>query len=429
VIAACSNGTTTSPSTAGSPPVASGPAASGPAGSPATGQIGGQVTVWTAWGGNELKAFQAVLKPFTDKSGVQVLATTVRDFSQLAINVDAGTPLPDIAGPPTPDKLGDWASKGIIKPLESYLDFAAYSNDTNPALLKVGVVDGKHYQEMVKTQVKGLQWYNAKTFTGTPPKTYDELFAIKPPGGAKLFCVGLESGDASGWPASDMLANIVMRQSGPDVYTSWYQGKQKWTSPEIKAAYQVFGKFVSDANVYGGPNTVLSTAFGRAGKPLFASPPGCLFLEQATFIPSFFLEDYPNLKPKDDFDFFPDPSINSQFDGTIEGFWDSFAMYNDTPQSRALMQYMATAEAQQIWVDAGGTLAALKTITKYPDPIFAHAAQVAADAKNILPTAGDQMPSDMQHAFWKSTLDFTNDQSKLDDILANLDQVQAASYK
>jgi alpha-glucoside transport system substrate-binding protein len=104
-------------------------------------------------------------------------------------------------------------------------------------------------------------------------------------------------------------------------------------------------------------------------------------------------------------------------------------MYNDTPQSRALMQYMATAEAQQIWVDAGGTLAALKTITNYPDPIFKHASEVAAQAKNILPTAGDQMPSDMQHAYWKSLLDFTNDQSQLDSILANLDQVQTASYK
>jgi hypothetical protein len=38
------------------------------------------------------------------------------------------------------------------------------------------------------------------------------------------------------------------------------------------------------------------------------------------------------------------------------------------------------------------------------------------------------MPADMQRAFWKSLLDFTNDPSQLDSILANLDQVQAASY-
>jgi len=37
------------------------------------------VTVWTAWGGNELKAFQDVLKPFTAKTGIKVHISTVRD--------------------------------------------------------------------------------------------------------------------------------------------------------------------------------------------------------------------------------------------------------------------------------------------------------------------------------------------------------------
>jgi ABC-type glycerol-3-phosphate transport system substrate-binding protein len=63
------------------------------------------VTVWTAWGGTELKAFQDVLKPFHDKTGITVHLTTVRDANQLAINVDAGTSLPDIAQGPSVDKV------------------------------------------------------------------------------------------------------------------------------------------------------------------------------------------------------------------------------------------------------------------------------------------------------------------------------------
>ena len=35
----------------------------------------------------------------------------------------------------------------------------------------------------------------------------------------------------------------------------------------------------------------------------------------------------------------------------------------------------------------------------------------------------------MNKAFWRATLDFTKDQSKLDSILANLDNVQKSSYK
>jgi hypothetical protein len=73
-------------------------------------------------------------------------------------------------------------------------------------------------------------------------------------------------------------------------------------------------------------------------------------------------------------------------------------------------------------------LAASKDITTYPDPLGENAAKILQGSKNILLTAGDYMPADMQRAFWKSLLDFTNDQSQLDSILSNLDQVQASSY-
>src|SRR5713226_3533178 len=298
------------------------------------------VTVWTAWGGSELKAFQDVLKPFHDQTGINVHLTTVRDANQLSINVDAGTSLPDIAPGPSVDKVKDWVGKSVMKPVETALgsDFSAYIANTYPALttppsgqsddLYIGVVGGKHYELMVKTQVKGLFWYNKKVFTATAPKTFDDLLAIQPPAGVKLFCVGLESGGASGWPASDMIDNIIMRQSGDKIYTDWINGKVKFSDPAIKLGYQTYLKEVSNTTAYGGPNTVLSTAFQRAGKPLFATPPGCLFLEQATFIPSFFKEDYPSLQAGTDFDFFAHPSVHSQYDGNVNGFYDQFAMYN-----------------------------------------------------------------------------------------------------
>ena len=410
---------------------------SGTGGATGGATTGGTITLWTAWGGQELKTFRDVLKPFTDRTKIDVRITTVRDVAQLAINVEAGTTLPDIAGPPTPDKIKDWASKGIMKPLESFLDMAAYTKDTYSALttcassdcIGIGVVGGKHYQLFVKTQVKGLFWYNAKVFKGDPPKTWDDLLKVPVSGNQKRFCVGLESGDASGWPATDMIENIVMRQSGADVYQKWIDGTQKWTSPEIKQAFQAFGQTVSADNVFGGPTTVLSTNFGRAGKPLFANPPSCLFLEQATFITNFFKEDYPNVKSVEDYNFFPHPSFNAANAGNIEGFADSFVMYNDTPQARELMKYLASADAQKIFVAAGGTLAANKTVTNFPDPIFKNANDMVAAAKNVLVDASDAMPADMNKAFWRATLEYTKDQSKLDSILQGLDQVQATSYK
>ena len=404
------------------------------------------VTVWTAWGGAELKAFQDVLKPFEATSGVKVHLTTNRDSTnQIANGISAGTDLPDIApGPTDPNQVKDWVSKGALKPIETALgdQFQSYISNTYPALttapggasddLYIGIVGSKHYEMMVKTQVKGLIWYNKKVFTGQAPTSFDQLLAISPSqyGAQKLFCAGFESGAASGWPASDQIDNIIMRQSGDQVYTSWIQGKTKFSSDAIKLGYQTFLKEVSPANVFGGSNTVLSTNFAKAGDPMFAASKGCLFLEQATFITAFFQQDFPsqNLKAGTDFDFFAHPSMgNSQYDGNVNGFYDNFSMYNDTPAARKLMQYMASKDAQQIWANDGGTLGAIKSLT-YTDPVFKRAADVAGSAKNLLITAGDFMPSDMQKAFWQSLLNVTNNPGSLNSELSHLDQVQAAAY-
>src|ERR1700682_4135974 len=94
------------------------------------------VTGWTAWGGNDLRASQKFLKPFESQTGIKVHLTTVRDANQLAINVDAGTSLPDIANGPSVDKVKDWVSKGVMKPIETALgsDFSSYLSNTYPAL-------------------------------------------------------------------------------------------------------------------------------------------------------------------------------------------------------------------------------------------------------------------------------------------------------
>ncbi len=403
------------------------------------------VTVWTAWGGAELKAFKDVLAPFESKTGIKVHLTTNRDSTtQIANGIAAGTDLPDIApGPTDPAQVKDWVSKGALKPIETALgsQFSDYMSNTYGALTAapggsgddpyIGLIGGKHYEMMVKTQVKGLIWYNKKVFTGQAPKTFDDLLAINPSqyGAKSLFCAGFESGAASGWPASDQIDNIIMRQSGDQVYTSWIQGKTKFTDPAIKLGYQTFLKEVSDSAVYGGRNTALSTNFGKAGDPMFKTPAGCLFLEQATFITSFFQQDFPsqNLKAGTDFDFFAHPSVNPQYDGNVNGFYDNFAMYNDTSAARQLMAYMATKDAQQIWANDGGTLAARKDIT-YSDPVYKNAATIGGSANNLLVTGGDFMPADMQKAFWQSLLNVTRDPGSLDSQLQHLDQVQAAAY-
>ena len=417
ILAACSSGNT---------PASSGAGGSGAAG----GKLGGKVTVIGTWGGDEEKAFLAMVKPFEDQTGVDVQYTGTRDLNAvLTTGVQSGV-LPDLAGLPGPGQMEEFAKAGALKPLDGVLDIAKYKDQTAKALVDLGTVNGKVVGVFIKTAVKGLMWYDPKVVDySTAPKTWDDLQAQLKANASKAsaaWCVGLESGAASGWPGTDWIEDFVLRQSGPDKYKQWYQGKLKWSSPEIKQAFQSFGDVVKQGAVYGGPSTVATTNFANAGDPLFKSPPGCQLLHQASFITG--LGGFKGKKAGTDYNFFPFPDINPTYAGAVEGAGDLFGMFNDTPQAKALIKYLVTPEAQAIWVKIGGALSANKAVTDYPDDIAKRSAELLQKAKIFAFDASDLMPNAMNNAFFSAILNFTKDQSKLDSILADLDKAQTDAY-
>lgn len=442
VAAACSSGSSPSPSeSTGTSAAPSSTEASGGTGSASAGgsagasagasfgHIGGTVTVVGSWTGSEQDSFMAMVKPFEDMTGVQVQYTGSRDLAaQLTTGVQAGN-LPDVAGLPGPGLMKQWYAQGALKPLD-FIDLNGYKAVTPPGYADLGVAsDGKLIGIFVKSAVKGLIWYNKATWKGGTPKTWDDLNSAAKSaatGSTKTWCIGLESGAASGWPATDWIEDIVLRQAGPDVYDKWVNGQQKWSSPEIKKAWQTFGQAVNDS--YGGPNYILTTNFGSAANPMFKNPPGCLLTHQASFITDFF-QKQAGAKPTD-YDFFPFPDIDPQFAGAVVGAGDLFGMFNATDQAKALIQWLLTPDAQSIWVKRGGALSGNKNvaISDYPDDASKRAAQILQSAKTFRFDGSDQMPNAMNDAFFKATLDFVKDQSKLDSILSNLDGVQSSAY-
>jgi alpha-glucoside transport system substrate-binding protein len=164
---------------------------------------------------------------------------------------------------------------------------------------------------------------------------------------------------------------------------------------------------------------------------MFTNPPKCYMLNQASFITTFFTSSNPNLKPVDDFNFFALPDINSQFAGAHVVAGDSWSMFHDTPQARKLINYLTTAEAQDIWVKKGGKLAVNKQVPldDYPDQLSKLSAQLVVNTKIGKYDATDQMPADMKAAAWKDLVKFIQNQGQLDALLADLDKVQATAYK
>jgi alpha-glucoside transport system substrate-binding protein len=240
------------------------------------------------------------------------------------------------------------------------------------------------------------------------------------------WCIGLESDESSGWPGTDWIEDFVLRQSGPQVYDEWVAGNVRWSSPEIRWAFQSYGTLVGEQDVAGGVKGALETHFSRAGDGLFTDPPQCLFVHQGTFMSTFLDEAIKGTDQQ--YQVMPFPDIDPRFRGSLIGAGDLVALLRDTPPARELISYLLSTEAQSILVADGGALSGNVLMSDYPSELLQRQAKLLADANIFRFDASDAMPEEMSQAFWKAVLDFTADQSKLDIILAGLDAVQAEVY-
>jgi alpha-glucoside transport system substrate-binding protein len=400
----------------------------------------GSVKVMATWTGAEQASFMAVMKPFTDQTGITIQYEASRDQDALlTTRVAAGNP-PDLAAAPSPTLLTNFAKTGKVISLNNVVDMTALQAQYSPSWISLGepLNDGKLYEIYSWVSLKGLIWYDPKNFQAKGyniPNSWQSLLDLQSTiknSGTTPWCVALENGAASGWPGSDWVKEIVLSQSGPTVYDNWWQGKQKWTSPEIKNAWQTWGQILggNDSNVYGGAKNMVATNFADGGTPMFQSPPKCYMHNQASFITSFFQSANASLQPVTDFNFFPLPDINPTYAGAHVVAGDAWSMFHDTPQARQMLKYLQTAAAQAIWVKRGGKISPNNQVTldSYPDALSKSTAQILVATKIAKYDAGDLMPTDMKNAYWSAVLQFAQDQSKLNSILANLDAIQAKAY-
>ena len=454
VFGACSSGATPSPSAApASAPPAASPSASASASSSASalpvvspapsaalaaaasfaatlGHIGGSVSVLAVWGGSEQVQFLNMIKPFEDATGITVNYTGTRDEPAVLTTGIASGQLPDIAGLPGPAQMIQYAQAGKLVDLSTLLDIPTYKAQTPPGLVSLGTVNGKLVGVFLDVSAKGQIWYDPKVtgdLSTSPPATWTDFQNLITQDKSKAqapWCFSVESGAASGWPATDVVESFVLHEQGPDYYNNWWAGKVKWTDPGILKAWQDLGTMVSQS--YGGANRILTTNFANAGDPLFATPPGCLFLHQASFITG--LGAFATAHRGVDYNFFPFPAINPQYASSVEIAGDLFGAFHNTPQAAALMKYLVSGQAQTLFVAGGEFLSANKQVQNYPNSMNQRLGAIAAGSASSVFDASDQMPTPMQTAFYSGLLQYIQHPDQLSSILSNLDSVQASAY-
>ncbi len=396
--------------------------------------MGGSVSILAVYADAEQESFEAMIQPWVDRTGVEVNYEATRDLNAVLTTRLAGGNPPDIAGLPGPGQMAEFARDDELVSLADVIDIGRMCEEYGESWIELGSVDGEFVGIFTKTSLKGPIWYNPEAFDAagyTVPEDWQglqDLVSQIAEDGTPPWGIGLESDAASGWPGTDWVEDFLLRQSGADVYNQWWQGEVAWTSDEVRAAFEAFGMWAADEQfVAGGPNNALNTPFGNGGDCIFTEE--CYLHHQASFITGFFEDNFPDEAVSGEtYDFFMFPAI--EFNGVVAA-GDLFGMFNDTPQARSLMEYLTTAEAQQIWVERGGALSpnANVDLGAYPDEISQRSAEALIDAEIVVFDGSDLMPDAMNQAFWGAILDYVQDPDSLDSILSELDTVQERAYR
>jgi alpha-glucoside transport system substrate-binding protein len=371
---------------------------------------------------NEAGAMQDALTEFGKANGIDITYVGRRDFEQqINVQVTAGNP-PDIAAFPQPGKLRQFAQDGKLIKVPDDVVAAAKQNWAD-SYMAFSQVDGTQYGVPFKTDLKSLVWYVPSVWKQKGyevPKTLDEFNTLvdkmKANGDTPL-CVGIQSGPATGWPFTDWVEELVLRQQGIDYYNKWVDHQIPFNDQKVVDTFnEVAGPdgYWKKGNVFAADGSIAATAFGNNGTPLVQGK--CMMHRQASFFSAFFPEGTKFGEGPGEVSTFYFPA--NQGHPVLVGGINAGA-FRDAPEVWKVMQYLASpqfADAREAAQTkrVGGGLSGFLTGNKNADltkwaPLEQTFIKTLQTADPAAFDASDQMPAEVgSGTFWTEGTSFVN---------------------
>lgn len=395
---------------------------------------GQTLTIFGPWRGEDEALFQSVLAYFSDATGVNVRYSSSENYEQqIVIDTQAGSP-PNIAILPQPGLLADLAAKGFLVPLgDDTANWVKENYGAGQSWVDLGSYKGKdgnnaYFAFPFKADVKSLVWFVPENFEEAGykvPETIEDLLKLTDQivaDGGTPWCIGLGSGGATGWPATDWVEDLMLRSQSLDVYQKWTTNEVKFTDPAVVEAINEFGKFAKNEKyVSGGIAAVASTDFRDSPKGLFDIPPKCYLHHQASFIPSFFPD---GTKVGTDADFFYMPTYASKPDlgKPVLGAGTLVTITREAPAAKAFVEFLKTPIAHEVWMAQSSFLTPYKgvNVDTYANEQMKRQGEILTTATTFGFDGSDLMPGKIgAGAFWTGMIDFVGGKSA-DQVAADI---------
>lgn len=396
---------------------------------------GQELNVFGPWRGDDQFLAEAMLAFFEEATGATVNYSSSESYEQqIVIDVEAGSP-PDIAILPQPGLIQNLVSGGFVAPIGdetgAWMDENYAAGPSWRALGTMTSPDGSEefYAFSYKVDVKSLVWYvpdNFDDFGYDIPQSQEELDELEAQiiaDGGTPWCIGLGSGGATGWPATDWMEDLMLRTHPPEVYDLWVENEMPFNDPRVLEVMAAFGDVaLNDDMVAGGSEGVAATDFRESPLGLFSSPPQCFMHRQASFIPTFFPE---GTEVGLDWDFFYFPaSETADLGRPVLGAGTLAFITNDTEASRAFIEWLKTPIAHEVWMARTGFLTPHSGVNTelFGDETLRKMNEILLGATTFRFDASDLMPAAVgQGTFWTGMVDYVGGKSA-EEVTAEIQQ-------
>lgn len=335
-------------------------------------KLSGSLSIMGDNTGSEAALLQAFYQPFTEATGVKVNYTGAgNNLEILQSRIAAGNP-PDLTTT-APGVMQEYSQTHKLLNLSSFMsselnaDFTPSVNATASIGNSVyGVYQGFNNMEL---------WYNPKTYTG--PKAGSSWAQVQAwteklgKEGKTAWCNAQGGGTSNGYPGELFIEALFAKKYGPELTREWGEGKLPWTSPQVKSAFQMFGAIAANSSyVNGGVQGSLSQNTGTGADGLVSSPPSCQAVIWGSWTGGLIETSATGVKPGTNLASMQIPASNPAYKNTETYSSEVTYAFKDTPETRALLQYIASNQAQTLLASANHWPVADKNVpaSTYTDP-------------------------------------------------------------
>jgi len=383
---------------------------------------GTEVSVYTSIVDPEGATQQASYDAFEECTGVTINYEASREFeAQLQVRIKAGN-APDIAYLPQPGLLNtivsDYPDAIVPAPDATAANVDEFWNETWKGY---GTVDGTFYSAPLGANAKSFVWYSPSMFADAGyevPQTWTELMDLTQQihddnDGAKVWCAGVESGDATGWPGTDFIEDVMLRTAGVDAYEQWYTHEIPFNDPQVVTAWDTAGEILKNPDYVnaglGEVDSIATQSWTDAGNGILDG--NCWMHRAANFYQTQWPEGTEVAEDGQVFAFYL-PTDQTDVKPMLGG-GEFVAAFNDRPEVQAFQTYLSSADwANQKalstpdggWVSANNGLDPENLSTEFDQ----YVAGVLSDPETVVAfDASDLMPGEVgAGTFWTGIVEW-----------------------